>query len=330
MMRVASALLIVCLVLVAYQNCGDLDAPSGLNGFSSVDDVPPDIFINRAPPVVTAATAVTFEFVSTDTNASFECAINGGEFEACSSPKTYNNLPDGNYRVAIRARDKAGNFSDTGNHSFQVNRAALTVQISTSIPAYTNQRNFSIAFAKGNPSALSSGFECKIDLLDYVACTSPFDVSNLNEGDHAVQVRAKANDGSFSAVAVLQWRVDLTLPVVNISTGPLGAVTINNTATAAANFAFTVQDVGGSQVKTITCQIDNGAETNCNCQQNSCTMSYQITGNGAIHNFVVRASDNAGNQSAVTRTFSYTSHYDPPPPPPGDGGGGDGGAGGAE
>ncbi|NJL57572.1 hypothetical protein HC928_22415 [bacterium] len=42
-------------------------------------------------------------FVFTGTSPTFECAIDNGSFEACTSPKTYTGLPDGSHTFAVRA-----------------------------------------------------------------------------------------------------------------------------------------------------------------------------------------------------------------------------------
>lgn len=312
--RAMKSLVFIGLLLSSFQNCANLDAPSGTNGALTADSVAPDILISKVPASLVSATSVTFEFASTDNSATFECSINRASFVSCTSPMVYNNLIDGTYRVEIRAVDAAGNSSEVGTHTFQVNRAALAVEISTSILAFTNQRNFSIAFAKGNVNAPASGFECKVDFIDYAPCTSPYNLSNLNEGDHAVQIRARAPDGNYSPAAALTFRIDLSAPTVVFSSGPNGNADVNSNVVAAV-FVFGAQDLGGSQVKTVTCQLDGGAQTNCTNQA-----TYQIEANGTNHTFTVRVTDNAGNTSTWPRNFSFTYLDDNPPPPPGDGG----------
>jgi len=310
--RFAFVALAVCLVLAGFQNCQSLDSPSGELSASSVDTAPPELYINRAPPAITANTTVTFEFASADTSAIFECSINGGLFDWCSSPKTYSGLTDGDYTVSIRAVDIAGNYSDVGVHAFKVDQLALTVNITTSIPAFTNAATFTIVFAKHNP-AIAGTFECKIDFLDWAACVSPLTLNNLGEGEHLVQIRIRDASGGLSSPANLSWRIDRTAPILSINTGPNGNVTIMDTATAPATFTFLAQDIGGSQLRTVTCQLDSGAATNCANQ-----VSYQIQGNGAAHTLTIRATDNANNLTTVTRTFSYTTYYTPPPDPGGE------------
>lgn len=313
-MRLAKAAIGICVLLVGFQNCDPLESPNGQASASSVDKTPPDLFINRAPPVITASSNVTFEFASADASAIFECSLNGAPYDWCMSPKSYSGLANGDYTVSVRAVDAAGNYSEVDTHNFKVDSLALTVNISTSIPAFTNAATFSIVFALHNP-AVAATFECKIDFFDWAACASPLTLNNLAEGEHLVQIRARDGGGVLSSPSNLSWRIDRTPPMVSITNGPSGTVGIWDTFTAAATFTFNAQDFGGSQMKTLTCQLDAEAATNCSGQ-----VSYQIQGNGAAHTFTLRATDNANNVTTVTRVFSYITQYSPSPPS----GGGDG------
>jgi hypothetical protein len=56
--------------------------------------------------------SATFAFTSSET-ATFECRLDGGAWGACSSPKQFSGLADGDHAVSIRATDKAGNVDAT-------------------------------------------------------------------------------------------------------------------------------------------------------------------------------------------------------------------------
>lgn len=268
------------------------------------DTTAPVLALNKAPAAEIAATTATFEFSADDSTAKFECSLNMGAFENCLSPKNYSSLPDGDYRLELRARDPAGNLSASKIYTWKVNRAALAVTITTSVAPYTRSQSSSFAFSSQSPSVT---FECKVDALDYLPCVSPKQVTGLPEGNHTFQVRAKSSDGIFSAPAPALWTVDLTAPLIAINSGPVGNVSIGQAGSSVASFTFNIQDVGGSQLESTTCRLDAGAEVACSTSAN-----FTVTGNGATHTFTVTARDKAGNISTASRAFVFTT--DPPPP----------------
>ena len=59
---------------------------------SATTPVPPDTFIDTAPPVGTNSTSATFTFHASATPATFTCKLDTGAAAACTSPKTYTGL----------------------------------------------------------------------------------------------------------------------------------------------------------------------------------------------------------------------------------------------
>jgi hypothetical protein len=67
-----------------------------------------------------------FTFASADGSVTFECRLDGpgaaiGGYSACSSPHTFDGLAPGSYRFFLRARDEAGNVTET-SRAFTVAR----------------------------------------------------------------------------------------------------------------------------------------------------------------------------------------------------------------
>jgi hypothetical protein len=73
------------------------------------DTTAPETTIDSGPSGVIHSNAATFEFSSSEGGSSFECKLDGGAFESCSSPKTYNELSTGDHSFRVRATDAAGN-----------------------------------------------------------------------------------------------------------------------------------------------------------------------------------------------------------------------------
>jgi hypothetical protein len=54
-----------------------------------------------------------FAFSSAPAGATFECRLDAGAWAACSSPKSYDNLPDGAHTFSVRAKDSQNNVDPT-------------------------------------------------------------------------------------------------------------------------------------------------------------------------------------------------------------------------
>lgn len=79
----------------------------------SVDTVAPETTITMTPDPVSASASATFGFTSSEAGSSFACSLDREAFTACSSPRTYDGLADGQHTVQVRAADLAGNVDPT-------------------------------------------------------------------------------------------------------------------------------------------------------------------------------------------------------------------------
>jgi hypothetical protein len=74
-----------------------------------VDTFPPDTKIIDGPKKKTFKRHVKFEFGGSEPGVTFECRLDDGAFEACSSPDKLKGLKRGKHVFAVRAIDQAGN-----------------------------------------------------------------------------------------------------------------------------------------------------------------------------------------------------------------------------
>jgi hypothetical protein len=75
--------------------------------------VPPETAITGGPSGSTSSTDALFSFESSVTGSSFECSLDTGGFEPCSSPQSYSRLSLGEHSFQVRATDPAGNVDPT-------------------------------------------------------------------------------------------------------------------------------------------------------------------------------------------------------------------------
>jgi hypothetical protein len=69
----------------------------------------PDTFIVSGPPEETAEPDADFEFNASKPNVTYECSLDGSEYKDCSAATTFNELPEGEHTLKVRARDTSGN-----------------------------------------------------------------------------------------------------------------------------------------------------------------------------------------------------------------------------
>ena len=93
------------------------------SGGGGTDTTPPNVTIGSGPGDTSEGFA-SFTF-SADEPATFECKLLRGSttispWAACTSPKTYSGLADGDYRFRVRGKDPSSNVSAIRNRDFTV------------------------------------------------------------------------------------------------------------------------------------------------------------------------------------------------------------------
>ncbi len=75
----------------------------------TVDTTAPQTTIDSAPSDPSGSPAPSFEFSSSESGSTFACRLDGDDWDACTSPKSYAGLADGSHTFDVRATDPAGN-----------------------------------------------------------------------------------------------------------------------------------------------------------------------------------------------------------------------------
>jgi uncharacterized protein (TIGR03382 family) len=76
-------------------------------------DAPPDTEITSGPSDKTFETSATFDFQATEPDATFECSLDGADYEPCTSPLRRGDLRLGRHILLVRSIDEAGNVDLT-------------------------------------------------------------------------------------------------------------------------------------------------------------------------------------------------------------------------
>src|SRR4051795_5616827 len=130
----------------------------------TVDATPPDTVLSGGPSGTTSSSGATFHLSSTQDSASFECRLDGGSWQACSSPVTYSGLAEGAHSFSVRSTDAAGNADPTpATRSWTIDAPVPAVTLSTPADASsTNDATPAFAGSAGTATGDSDTVTVKV------------------------------------------------------------------------------------------------------------------------------------------------------------------------
>jgi hypothetical protein len=170
---------------------------------------------------ITQSRSASISFSSTDALAGialFECSVNSGAFAACTNPRSFSNLSDGQQNFSVRAVDNAGNTSQVGSFAWRVDATAPALAFSQTPQASTTATTASFSFASSDAGSGMASVQCSLDAAAFANCTSPVSLTGLSIAAH--QYRVRATDLAGNQVTITHnWTVtQVTTP------SPVGAI----------------------------------------------------------------------------------------------------------
>ncbi len=257
----------------------------------TVDTTAPETVIGSGPTGTVASTSATFTFTS-ETGATFQCALDGSAFGPC--PVSYTGLSQGAHTFQVRATDTAGNVDPSPAVRMwtvdTVAPAAPVIQsptenallaVGTVNMSGTAEANTTVQLTEGAASAGSSP----------VSGTGTWNVVlTPTDGTHTYTARTIDAAGNQSPTTTRTIRIDTSIPDTTIATGPDGPT--NDTT---PTWTFTSTEAGS----TFECALDGAAHT-------ACSTPFTPTLAAGPHTLSVRAVDPAGNRDNTPATRSIT------------------------
>src|SRR5204863_466194 len=89
--------------------------------------------LTSTPPNPNNSTAPSFSFTG-EAGATFQCAIDGGAFSACTSPKSYAGLAEGSHTFQVHQTDTAGNTGANASYTWTIDTTAPAAPLITASP----------------------------------------------------------------------------------------------------------------------------------------------------------------------------------------------------
>lgn len=279
----------------------------------TVDNTAPDTTITSGPTGTVTGTSATFGFTSSETGSTFECKLDTGDWQNCSSPKEYTGLAAGEHTFQARATDAAGNTDATAaSRTWTITAgdttapAAPTVNLATT--SDTGASDTDDVTSDDTPTfngSAEANSTVKVykgtTLLGTTTATSTgtwsFTAAALTDGTYSITATATDAAGNTSAAtAVLSLVIDTAAPAAPEITSPANN-SRHNTATITlsglAERDSTVEIFEGTTSKGSTTAILNG----------SWSKDLAAVADGS-HSYTATATDLAGNTSAVSAALT--------------------------
>jgi hypothetical protein len=241
---------------------------------------------------------VTISF-SDGTNTDFECRLDGGAWQACTSPRTYTGLADGPHNFGVRT------LGDTSVAPFSwvTDNTGPVVNIVSGPQALTTSRSASFTFNWTDLYPDGGYVLCSLDAQPLnSSCESPKLFNDLADGDRRLNVVAVDGVGNVSQTAVYQWTIDTTPPDTQITLKPNAT-----TYETSADFGLDSLPEAGPR-DLYECSLDGATYSPCGRSK-----SYAGLAPGS-HTFSARAIDRVGLVDPTPATWTWTVLAQPAAP----------------
>ncbi len=166
----------------------------------------PDTFILTHPASVSNNGSDTFAFDASESPVTFECRLDAGAFNPCTSPYSASSLTEGPHTFYVRAVD-ASDVADPSpaTYAWTVDRTPPDTTITRlgSTPSTTSVTNFILT------SNEVATYQCSLDSASFESCDSSYATPSLTDGEHTLIVKAVDAAGNNDLTpAVHTWTVD--------------------------------------------------------------------------------------------------------------------------
>ncbi|MFM8311728.1 MAG: IPT/TIG domain-containing protein, partial [Ilumatobacteraceae bacterium] len=237
----------------------------------TVDTTAPTVSILTNPLNPTTATGGTFTFNPADGGsglASVQCKLDGANFAPCDATgsQAFSGLADGSHTFSVRAVDRAGNTSTVATYTWRIDTTAPVVSLTN--PAngsFTNDTTPAITCVAGVALGDNSTVTINVYAGPAVAGTPIETISNvtvtagtggfsanagtLGVGQYTVQVTQADSLGNSVPSAAHTFIVDLTAPVIALSSPVTNTATVDTTPTVSGTAGIVSGDFSTVNVK---------------------------------------------------------------------------------
>jgi fibronectin type 3 domain-containing protein len=163
--------------------------------------VPPDTYIDSAPPVGTTSSTAAFSFHASGSPASFTCKLDSGASTACTSPITYTGLAQRTHTFTVAATVNKLTDATPATYTWTVDSAAPSTPGSFTATAQSPFQ-IGLSWAASTDNTGVTGYDLFRDGALYQSLgpvTSYNDTGVLGSATHVYAVRARDIAGNVSS-----------------------------------------------------------------------------------------------------------------------------------
>jgi hypothetical protein len=246
-----------------------------------VDRTAPELVWTNLDPNRSPSSKTSFSGqLSVSEAATLQCNFDGKLLASCPNPFTLEPLSDGAHSITVVATDTAGNAAKI-SHDWIVDSQSpkLVASLVEPLVSPASSKNAKLEFSSDE----AAQFSCSLDGQPAAECSSPWTLSDLGEGEHAVVITAMDAAGNSSDQLTLNWMVDTIPPKITWYDRTPGEA-----RSASRSFSIHIE---ANEVVQYICRLNGGQKEEC---------SGDLVINGLMdgeHRFEVYAVDAAKNVS---------------------------------
>jgi hypothetical protein len=263
------------------------------------DTVKPQVRFLAKPLDQIGETQASFRFAAEDDASgvsSLECRTHSEtSFHSCQSPANLMQLGEGQHIFFVRAKDKAGNYSEELSHAWNVDLTAPALTLVSRPQKYERSTRADFRWKVEDQFAGVDNVLCEWNQQPAHPCSEQDSLQGVSEGLHTWSVRAVDKVGNKSQPLRVQWVNDMTPPNLNWIRTP---AEMDQSQQALIQF---VADDSISGMDQTSCWLDE--------KLYPCTSQAPVELNGlgvGWHSFRVSARDRSGNtEEMVHRWLVY-------------------------
>ena len=244
----------------------------------------------------------------------FECKMDGSNWETCTSPKEYNGLSEGSHTFQVRAIDPYGNVDPTpASRQWFIDTTPPDTTITSHPSEQSDDSTPTFEFTSNEATSASYGpFQCKYQFFpslgSWISCDSPLTIGVIpTSGSYTFEVRAvdQFNRSDPSPASYTWTYTETAAPPSPSITSPQ-----NNSYDTDGSLS-----VSGSAEAASTVELFDGTTSKGTIKADSSSGVWSIALSGVsegAHTYTAKATDASGNTSSASNSVTVTVDTAPP------------------